>query len=74
MSLSAVLGRVYADTHFWKRVENHPSLQAENLQYPFIQAQKHIMLTHLQNKNTAKSHFKIRVKHASRWVHDERRK
>ena len=47
MSLSAVLGMVYADTHFWKRMENHPSLQAENLQYPFIQAQKPIMLTHL---------------------------
>ena len=47
MSLSVVLGMVYADTHFWKRMENHPRLQAENLQYPYIQAQKPIMLTHL---------------------------
>ena len=42
MSRAAVLGMVYTDKHFW-----NPSLQAENLQYPFIQAQKPIMLTHL---------------------------
>ena len=35
----------------------NPSLQAENLQYPFIQAQKPIALTHLLNKDPAKSHF-----------------
>ena len=40
MFWAAVLGMVYTDTHFWKRRENHQSLQAENLQYPFNQAQK----------------------------------
>ena len=57
MSQAAVFGMVYTDTHFWKRMENHPNLQAENLQYPFIQAQQPIMLTHLYNKDPAKSHF-----------------
>ena len=47
MSWAAVLGMVYTDTHFWKRMENHPIFQAVNLQYPFIQAQKPIMLIHL---------------------------
>ena len=54
MSLAAVLGMVYTDTHFLKCMEK----QAEFLQYPFIQAQKPIMLTRLWNKDPSKSHFK----------------
>ena len=30
MSRAEIVGMVYTDTHVWKRMENHPSFQAEN--------------------------------------------